>query len=176
MSWYDGTSLDFSLLNEDQQHGIQGLASTIDEFCKKYILSHNQEMLKNDLVSSLNTTDDYAADLAEKIVLYFKQYYYSETYVKEFLSKTEGVELIEQAKQKITHECAVQFNKHKTSVNQKLEAVAHEVNTIKNDIEQNKKNAQLLIEAVRRLGDSFNQLRLFVADYTFKHVRNIFSL
>jgi gas vesicle protein len=174
MSWYDGTTLDFSLLSESQQHSIQGLASTIDEFYKKYVLSQNQEMLRSDLISSLNTTDDYAADLAEKIITYFKEYYHSET-VKEFLSKTEGVQLIEQVKQEIAHEYAVQFGKHKALITQKTETITHEVNTLKNDVEQSTKSIENLIETVRRLADSFNQLRLYVSDYTSKHVRNIFN-
>lgn len=73
--WYDNTSLDFSLLDGERQNKVIALATSTQHFYEKYILLNNKKLLETDLVNALETTDEYAADLTEKIFSYFNNYY-----------------------------------------------------------------------------------------------------
>jgi hypothetical protein len=75
MSWYDNTSLDFSLLDEERRNNINRLATSTQHFYEKYIKSDNLTLLQNDLTEALATTEEYASDLAGKIFSYFTTYY-----------------------------------------------------------------------------------------------------
>lgn len=186
--WFDNTSLDFSLLDPSLQSKIAGIASTTQNFYEKYIITNNQVQLKNELETILTTTEEYAANLTASIFDYFVKYYIpnpsaeptnappenptfsgfnttppSATHVLDAISKSETIALIQQANLERIQAFTTQLQEHRVNTLQEIGAAKEET---KNEITNLKKEVAHITDVLHRLADSFNQLRLFVEEYT----------
>ena len=69
--WWTGTDIDLNFLGDENRTQLATLAPTPHAFYKKYVQTNNSDLLKNDVLKALNTTEDYSRDFATRVIDYF---------------------------------------------------------------------------------------------------------